>query len=74
MNQQTVDWILIFLIIILVGVISMGLFTVDKDSFQCLKNPVLYYEHMKDVSCICAEELPPMIFPKPLPPDIPFKE
>lgn len=53
MKQQVVDIILISLIFILIITIVVLVIKFDKDGFECMVNPISYYEHMKEVSCDC---------------------
>lgn len=55
------DWInitIIGLILITFGVISYGIYIYDTGSFQCVENPIAYYESIKNVSCQCQKYNP----------------
>lgn len=57
-NKSDIDIILIILIILLILTIAVGIKMVDKDSLNCLNDPVGYYEHMKNASCKCSSYNP----------------
>lgn len=46
-------WInIIFLLLILI-VLILILIKLPDDSFDCLNNPIKYYQNLKNVSCSC---------------------
>lgn len=57
------DFIIIILVLILIVVIIIALFTVKKDSLNCLQNPIEYFQNLKNISCYCGENIPIIITP-----------
>jgi len=55
MNTKTIDIILIILIFLLLVSIGILISKFDKDSFECMANPITYFENLKDASCKCEE-------------------
>jgi len=47
--------ILIFLVAILLLVIGYATYVYDTDKFQCVSNPIVYFEQLKNASCQCRE-------------------
>ena len=55
MKKETIDVILIFLIVVLISTTLFLIIKFDKDGFSCLANPINYFEKIKNVSCQCQE-------------------
>ena len=58
-----IDIILVILILALIGIFIYFIIIFKKDAFQCLQNPVLYYEQLKNASCSCLDSN--LFFPTP---------
>ncbi len=52
-HQRWIDLILIVLIIIFIVVVIYAIIIFNRDSFNCLKDPMLYFEALNNVSCQC---------------------
>ncbi len=46
--------ILILLIVVFISVLSYGIYVYDKDKFECINNPLHYFEDSKNVTCQCT--------------------
>lgn len=53
MDKKSIDLILIFLIFILLVSTIYLIFIFKKDGFECLANPINYFENLKNSTCIC---------------------
>ncbi len=55
MNRKVVDIFIIILILILIITIGYMIYLSMTDGIQCIANPILYYEQLKNISCNCYE-------------------
>lgn len=53
-TKLILDFVLIILVLIFIVAIIYLIVIFKKDAFQCLQDPVLYYQQMKNVSCQCS--------------------
>lgn len=54
-RQIIMDIILMVLIAVLIITIITLIIKFDKDGFECLSNPIIYFENLKNASCDCRE-------------------
>jgi len=53
--MSLMDIILMFLILSLVILTTILIIIFDKDSFDCLANPINYFQNLKNLTCSCQE-------------------
>lgn len=54
-HRDYIDLFLIFAVLIFIGLLLFAIYIYDKDSFQCLQDPVTYFEQIKNVTCQCRQ-------------------
>ena len=55
-SRQTIDIILIVLILGLIISVGILVYKFDKEGFECLANPINYYEELENVTCECRDK------------------
>jgi len=59
MDRQTkIDLFLICSILLLITILIYGLLIYDRDSLECLVDPIDYYQDLVNLSCSCQEYKP----------------
>ncbi len=54
--RDLLDISIILLILIFIGVLIWVGIIFKVDAYHCLEDPVLYYEQMKNLSCVCIPD------------------